>query len=82
MRRKKIVRLAWVVLLVASSFILGYTLRPKTGHRPPALDLRAMMNSGRFQMLPEFRSFPGLRWVPGPSLPWLFWLLCFWLPSL
>lgn len=52
MMQNKIFRLFWVVLLMISSFTLGYTLKPKTSRRPPALDMRTMMNSGRFQMPP------------------------------
>ncbi len=47
---KKVFKLFWVVLLVLSSFTLGYTLKPKTSRRPPALNMRAMMRSGRFPM--------------------------------
>ena len=60
MMKNKIFRLFWVVLLVASSFTLGYTLKPKTSRRPPALDLRAMMQNGRFRM-PPGRTMPNFR---------------------
>ena len=47
--KNKAFRLFWVVLLVISSFILGYTLKPKSrqGTMPPFIMRQGM---GRFTM--------------------------------
>ena len=56
--KNKAFRLFWVVLLVISSFILGYSLKPKSsqGTLPPFMKSQAM---GRFNM-PQGRMAPPL----------------------
>ena len=49
--RSKYFKLIWILLLVISSFTLGYTLKPTTHNRqmPPFMNMQSM--GGRFRMV-------------------------------